>query len=75
MASTVDRLKKIIADNFELDHEPDFNAQFGDIGVSSVEAVAFYKEVNDEFGLGLVAEDCLRFKTLQDLVSYIDARG
>ena len=75
MASTADRLKKIVADNFELDHEPNFNAQFGDIGVSSVEAVAFYKEVNDEFGLGLVAEDCLQFKTLQDLVSYIDARG
>ena len=75
MASTADRLKKIIADNFELDHEPNFNAQFGDIGVSSVEAVAFYKQVNDEFGLGLVAEDCLQFKTLQDLVSHIDARG
>ena len=75
MASTADRLKKIIADNFELDHEPNFNAQFGDIGVSSVEVVAFYKEVNDEFGLGLVAEDCLQFKTLQDLVSHIDARG
>ena len=75
MASTADRLKKIVADNFELDHEPNFNAQFGDIGVSSVEAVAFYKEVNDEFGLGLVAEDCLQFKTLQDLVSHIDARG
>lgn len=75
MASTVDRLRKIIADNFDLDHEPDFGAQFSEFGVSSVEAVAFYKEVNDEFGLGLVAEDCLQFKTLQDLVTYIEARA
>ncbi len=75
MASTADRLKKIIADNFDLDHEPDFGAPFSEVGVSSVEAVAFYKEVNDEFGLGLVAEDCLQFKTLQDLVTHIDARA
>lgn len=75
MASTVDRLKKIIADNFDLDHDPDFSAQFSEVGVSSVEAVAFYKEVNDTFGLGLVAEDCQQFRTLQDLVAYIDARA
>ena len=75
MASTADRIKKIIANNFDLDHDPDFGAQFSDVGISSVEAVAFYKEVNDEFGLGLVAEDCLQFKTLQDLVAHIDARA
>ena len=75
MASTEDRIKKIIASNFDLDHDPDFGAQFSDVGISSVEAVAFYKEVNDEFGLGLVAEDCLQFKTLQDLVAHIDARA
>ena len=75
MSATVDRLRKIIANSFDLDHEPDFNGQFSETGVSSVEAVAFYKSVNDEFGLGLVAEDCLQFKTLQELVAYIDARG
>ncbi len=75
MASTKERISKIIADSFDLDHEPDFNAQFSDVGISSVEAVAFYKSVNEEFDLGLVAEDCLQFKTLQDLVAHIDARG
>lgn len=75
MSATEDRLRKIIADNFELDREPDFGAQFSEVGVSSVEAVAFYKQVNDEFGLGLAPDDCLQFKTLRDLVSHIDARG
>ena len=75
MSSTEDRLKKIIADNLDLDHEPDFNAQFSQAGVSSVQAIAFFKVVNDEFGLGLAAEDCLKFKTLQNLVEHIDARG
>ena len=40
-----------------------------------MEAVPFYRSVNDEFGLGLAAEVCLQFKTLQDLVTYIDASG
>ena len=75
MSSTVDRLKKIIADNLNLDHQPDFDAQFSDSGVSSLAAVAFYKVVNEEFGLGLVTEDCEQFKTLQDLVGFIDARA
>ena len=75
MSATEDRIRKIIEDSFDLDHAPDFSAQFSDTGVSSVEAVAFYKSVNEEFGLGLAAEDCLQFKTLQDLVTFIDARG
>lgn len=75
MSSTVDRLTKIIADNFDLDHTPDFNAQFSEAGLSSLEAVAFYTAVNEEFGLGLVAEDCQQFKTLQDLVEFIDSRA
>ena len=58
MSSTVDRLKKIIADNLNLDHQPDFDAQFSDSGVSSLAAVALYKVVKGEFGLGLVAEHC-----------------
>ena len=75
MSSTVDRLKNIIADNLDLDHEPDFNAQFSEAGLSSVQAIAFYKVVNEEFGLGLVADDCEQFRTLQDLVAFIDARS
>ena len=75
MSATEDRLRKIISDNLDLDHEPNFSAQFSETGVSSVEAVAFYKLVNDEFDLGLTAEDCLQFKTLQELVAHIDARG
>ena len=54
---------------------PIFDAQLGDSGVSSVDAVAFFKEVNQTFSLALEAEDCLQFKTLRDLVAYIDARA
>jgi acyl carrier protein len=75
MSSTETRLRTIISDSFDLDHEPDFDRAFSDAGISSVEAVAFYKTVNQEFDLNMVAEDCLQFKTLRELVTYIDARA
>ena len=75
MSSTESRLGKLISDNLDLDHEPNFGARFSDVGVSSVDAIAFFKLVNQEFDLGLVAEDCTQFETLNDLVSFIDARS
>ncbi|MCY3823410.1 MAG: acyl carrier protein [Nitrospinae bacterium] len=75
MSATQDRIKKIIASSFDIGHEPDFNAQLVDIEVTSMEAVAFYKLVNDEFGLGMEIEDFAQFRTLQELVGHIDARG
>ena len=55
-----------------LGHKPDFDAQLADSGVSSVDAVAFFKEVNTVFDLSLMAEECLQFRTLRDLVAFID---
>jgi len=43
--------------------------------VSSVDAVAFFKVVNDEFNLSLAPQDCLQFKTLRLLADHIDARA
>ncbi len=75
MSSTEDRIKKIIDDNLDIGREPDFDSKLGESGVSSVDCIAFFKLVNGEFGLGLVAEECRQFETLRDLVSFIDARG
>ncbi len=72
MASTQDRIRKIIADNLSVGREPDFDAKLVDSGVSSVDCIAFFKIVNEEFGLGLVAEECRQFETLNQLVAHID---
>lgn len=64
MASTADRLKPLVDEHLELGREPDFNAQLDDTGVSSVDAIAFFKVVNQEFSLSMQAEDCLQFRTL-----------
>ncbi len=75
MSATQDRIKEIIAKTLDLGHEPDFNAQFSEADINSMEAVAFFKLVNDEFGLDMAIEDFSKFKDLQALVEHIDARG
>ena len=75
MSATQDRIKTIIANTLDLDHEPDFNAQLSEIEVTSMEAVAFFKLLNEEFGLGMAIEDFSKYQTLQELVADIDARG
>lgn len=75
MSKTEDRLRKLISDNLDLDHEPDFDQAFKDSGASSLQVIAFYKLVDKEFELGLVADECTQFNCLRDLVSFIDARA
>ena len=75
MSSTLDRLRELIAEHLDLGRDPDFDAKLGDSGVSSVDAVAFFKEVNEAFSLSLEPEDCFQFGTLRDIVTYIDARA
>ncbi|MDE0330340.1 MAG: acyl carrier protein [Nitrospinae bacterium] len=75
MSETKERIKKVIASTLDLGREPDFNVQLGEIEVTSMEAVAFFKLVNEEFGLGLDIEDFAKFQTLQELADHIDAQG
>ena len=75
MSSTEDRLRNLIGENLDLDREPNFDARFSEVGVSSVDAIAFFKLVNQEFSLGLAAEECTQFETLRDVVKFIDANA
>jgi len=75
MSSTEDRIKELANQHLGLGPDPDFDAQLADAGVSSVDAVAFFKEVNSGFNLSLQAEECLQFKTLRLLADYVDANA
>lgn len=75
MSSTEDRLKQLVDEHLDLGSNPDFDAPLADSGMSSVDAVAFFKVVSDEFSLSLAPDDCLKFKTLRILSNHIDARA
>ena len=75
MSSTEDRIKQLANEHLGLGPDPDFDARLADSGVSSVDAVAFFKEVNSTFNLSLQAEECLQFKTLRLLANHINANA
>jgi len=56
LATTEERIRKLVDDNLEIDGRPigrplDLNGSLRDSGVSSVDFVAFVKVVGDEFGV------------------------
>ncbi len=80
MASTADRIKKLVEENLEVDGQAvsvpdDLNANLSDAGVPSMDFVAFAKVIVAEFDVPLTPEDCAGFSTLKDLAAYIDAQA
>ena len=75
MPSTAERLATLVTDSFDVDHELNFDAAFSGLGISSVDAISFFKLVNGEFDLGLAPDECSQFENLNDVVAFIDARS
>ena len=78
MATTEERIRKLVDDNLEIDGRPagrplDLHSSLRDAGVSSVDFVAFTKVVAQEFNLNFTPEDCARYKTLGELIEFLDA--
>jgi len=73
VSSTKDRVKELANQHLNLGREPNFDTGLGDSDVSSVDAVAFVKKVGEAFGVEIPPEKVANFKTLQDLVQYLDS--
>ncbi|MCY3764144.1 MAG: acyl carrier protein [Gemmatimonadetes bacterium] len=78
MASTEDRLRKLIAENLEVDGQPialpdDLNISLMEAGISSVDLVAFAKLVAQEFDVKFSLEDCGEVKSVRELVDRLNA--
>ena len=73
MESTRNRMGKLVREHLGRDREPDLDASFADSDVSSMEAVAFMKEVSREFGMRISPRDFARIHTLGQLAAYIDS--
>ena len=79
MASTADRIRKLVADNLEVDGKPlpeplDFSTGLTELGVSSMDVVAFAKVVAADFGVTFTPEACTTIKTLDELVTCLEAQ-
>lgn len=79
MASTADRIKALVSENLEVDGQSvqvdDLNTGLSDLGVSSVDIVAFGRVVVKEFGISMSVEDCGNIPTLAALADFVDAQS
>lgn len=75
MSTTETRLRKLIQDNLALDREPSLDGGFTDAGVSSIDAVAFMRVVEREFGLLIPPEDCGKIGTFRELIAHLEANA
>ncbi len=77
MATTEQRVRQLVSDNLEVDGQPldlsaDLNTGLTELGVSSLEIVAFAKLVSKEFNITFTIKDCETVNTIQKLIDYID---
>ena len=75
MAGTKSRLFALIDEHLDPGRAPDLDRGFADSGISSLDAVAFIKVVQREFGVSIPPEDCDKIGTLGNLIAYIDSQG
>lgn len=70
-----DRFAELVRNHLGVDRELDFDADFGDTDVSSMEAVAFMREVSREFGLRIPPRDFAKIHTLGQPSDYVDSHS
>lgn len=75
MASSRDRIAELAKTYLEAEREPDFDLDFGEADISSMDALSFVKSISSDLGVEIPAEDFSGFKNLQDIVDYVDARS
>jgi acyl carrier protein len=80
VAATEERLRKLVDDNLEIEGRTagsplDLSRNFADAGVPSPDIVAFWKLVNEEFGVDISAEQFAELLTPSDLVEYLNANA
>ena len=80
MATTEERLRKLVDENLEVDgrtvgQELDLSHNLGDAGISSVDFVAFMRVVVQEFGVEMTPGDCEDLQNLGDMIAFLDAKA
>ena len=76
MATTEERVRQLVSNNLEVDGQPlnlsdDLNTGLTELGVSSLDVVAFAKLVSKEFNITFTIEDCETVNTIQKLIDHL----
>ena len=75
MTQTEERAAKLARRFLDMERDPDFERDFGEANVSSMDAIAFAKALAQEFEVEIPAEDFADFKNLRHICNYLDAKA
>ncbi|MDE0529537.1 MAG: acyl carrier protein [Truepera sp.] len=75
MTSAEDRIRKLAQENLDLGRELELDTTFSESEVTSMDAVAFIKLVNQEFNVSIPPEDLAQIQTFRNLVEYLDTHA
>ena len=73
---TLEIVKAIIADQLDIDADKitEATSLSEDLGADSLDIVEMMMSMEDEFGIEINDDDAKEFKTIADLIAYIDAK-
>ena len=74
MSATEERLRTLVDEHLDVGRDVNFDAKLADVGVSSVDTVAFLKVITQEFNVSIPPEDYAGLQTMRDLIGYLDSR-
>ena len=75
MSSTEERVAGLAKKLLDPGREPDFDVDFSEKEISSIDAIGFAKALTQEFNYDIPAEEFANFKNLRDVVAYLDANA
>ena len=71
MASVEERIFALAQENLDLGRDPDWDLTFGESDVSSMDAVAFIKLLDQEFGIEIPPEELAEVDTMRKLAAVV----
>ena len=71
MATTEQRIGDLAEKHLGISDRSMLDADVGDLGVNSVDAVSFLKAVNQELGADISPEQAAGFSKLRDMINHI----
>ena len=74
---TLEKVKAIIADQLDIDTDKinENTSLSEDLGADSLDIVEMMMSIEEEFGIEINDDDAKEFKTIVDLIAYIDAKA
>lgn len=70
----LDQIKKILVETMDIEEEKvTLDAKLkDDLNLDSLDSVELIMSAEEEFGIGIPDEDVMNFKTVNDIVNYIE---